>query len=128
MTKNLSRASFQQSPVWKWDESQEGHEPVVDWRPLKKDEPVLFIKADFIAADGSKFEGYLVGLESFYAVGLFVENNEHVLNLNLPDMIDSSIKLIREQLGRAQLNLFPLKYKTEVSFDDDKKLTGVLTL
>jgi hypothetical protein len=128
MTKRLSPALFQECPVWKWDDAQEAHEPVTNWKPLPKDEPTLFIKADFIAADGTAFEGYLIGLESYYAVGLFVDGTEYVLNLNLPDMIDASLHAICQQIGKEKVTLFPLQYETEVAFEGQSPISGFLTV
>lgn len=127
MSISLTPSSFREYPVWKWNESQDGVEPVFNWDPIRSDEPTLFIKADFIAADGTKFEGYLVGLKSFHAFGLFVGDEEYVLNINLPEFIDMDLQAIRKQLGKSELNLFPLEYKTEVSFEDHKKLAGTIT-
>ena len=128
MIKSLSSALFRKYPVWKWDGKQEGHEPVLNWQPLLNDEPTLFIKASFTAADGTQLDGYLVGLDTFYAIGIFVGNIEYVLNFNLPDMIDESLRSICKELDKRELKLFPLIYETEVAFEGNKYLTGVLSL
>ncbi|SHI60119.1 hypothetical protein SAMN02745181_0474 [Rubritalea squalenifaciens DSM 18772] len=128
MGKRLSPTAFREYPVWKWDDAQEKHEPLTKWQPLPKDEPTLFIKANFVAADGTAFEGYLIGLESYYAVGLFVDGTEHVLNLNLPDMIESSLKVICQRIGKEKVTLFPLHYETEVAFEGQSPIAGVLTI
>lgn len=128
MQKTLTRSLFQKCPVWKWDESQESHEPVWDWQPLARDEPTYFIKADFTTNDGVDLNGYLVGHDTFYAIGIFIEDYEYVLNLNLADMMEDSIKEICQKMGRAELDVFPLKYQTEVNFEGEESLGGSLTL
>lgn len=90
--KQLSLDVFREYPVLKWNDAEDSHVPLANWKQLPKDVPTLFIKAMFAAADGAKYEGYLIGLENFYAFGLFIGENEYVLNLNLPDMIADSMQ------------------------------------
>jgi len=122
----LSPNSFRKFPVWKWNDAQEELEPITNWQPLPKYEPTLFLKADFVAVDGTVLEGYLIGLESYYAFGLFVEGTEHVINLNLPDMIETSLQAIRQQLAKEEFMLFPVEYRTELAFEGQPPLKGTL--
>jgi hypothetical protein len=127
MTDTLSPTLLQEYPVWKWDDSQDWLEPVLDWESSRRDEPTYIIKADFIAVDGTQFEGYLIGLDTYYAFGLFVGENEHILNFNLPDRMEERIKEISEQLHNSDLTLFPLRYTSEVRLEDDKQITGIFS-
>lgn len=122
----LTYEDFEEYPVWKWNDSQDDRKPVLDWNPLPEGEPTLFIKARFIAVDGTVLDGYLVGLDSFYAVGVFVGGRTYVMNLNLPDLLEQTLVDVCGALDRDFMDLFPLKYETEVSFKDEENLQGLI--
>lgn len=128
INKALSLASFEKYPVWKWDDEQVAHEPVLSWQPIQSDEPTLFIKANFITADGTQLDGYVVGLDTFYAFGIFVDDTEYVFNINLPDMIEINIKSLQKRLDKNELKLFPLEYQTEVNFKNQDTLSGIIDI
>ena len=120
----LSEASFARHPVWKWDDAMEEHLPVLEWDPFPYQEGTLFIRARFTAASGEEFKGYLIGIEIFHAVGLFVMGEEHVLNWNLPDRVESHIERIKELLQAPGIQMFPLRYQDDVGFRHSPPLTG----
>lgn len=118
-------------PVWQWDDSMEGHLPVMTYDPLPADLGTLFIRAKFEAASGEGLRGYLVGDVlvgdvSFYAVGLFVGGEDFPLNVGLTEFLAQSVSRIRQLLGRPALQLFPLKYVDDVGFVHSPPLRGVL--
>jgi hypothetical protein len=125
---DLTEAGLQRHPVWKWDDAMEGYLPVQQPDPLPHDQGTLFIRARLVAASGEEFSGYLVGVEAFYAVGLFVMGQEFVLNLNLPDLIADDTEQIRALLGKPALQLFPLKYTDDVGFQHSPAIRGELSL
>jgi len=125
---DLSAAHFVEYPVWKWDEAQEFHCPVSSFEPLPEDEGTLFIRSRFEAPDGLSFDGYLVGTRTFFAFGIFIEDQEYLINLNLPDMAGNTITEMSEVLGLNDLELFPLGYETTVHFQGEPNLKGVLNL
>lgn len=125
---SLTPSLLEEYPVWRWDDTQEWHVPVTKWQPLEKDEPTYFIKTSFRADDETTFEGYLVGLEPFFAFALFVGSSEFVFNLNLPEIIESNTAAIKEMIGKESLKLFPLSYKTEVYFVEGEKISGKISL
>ncbi|MEO8178049.1 MAG: hypothetical protein ABI895_04375 [Deltaproteobacteria bacterium] len=121
---DLTEELFARHPIWKWDDAMEGHEPVLHYDPFPDEEGTLFVRARFTAASGEEFAGYLVGIEIFYAVGLFVMGEEHVLNWNLPDRVEGHVKRIKELLQRPALQMFPLKYRDDVHFQLSPPLIG----
>lgn len=125
---DLTEAAFQRHPIWKWDDAMEGYLPVQQPDPLPHDQGTLFIRARLTAASGEEFSGYLIGVEAFYAVGLFVLGQEFLLNLNLPDLIAGDAEQLRSLLGKASLELFPLKYRDDVGFQHSPPLRGELKL
>ena len=126
--KDLTREGFARHPVWAWDDDMEGHVPVEPFDPLPRDRATLFIRARFVAASGEELRGYLIGSETFYAVGLFIGGEEFVLNLNLPQMIEVDMEKIRRLLGAPELQLFPLRYADDVGFMRSAPLYGELRL
>ena len=126
--KELTEESFDSFPVWTWDDENEGHIPIKNFDPLPEDVPTLFIKACFETPKGRKFRGYLIGSDTFYAFGLFVKGQEYVFNLNLPDMIESTLGDIFHLLDDNPFDLFPLKYETSVHFNGKSDLSGIISL
>jgi len=122
----LTQEQFERCPIWKWDDAMEGYLPVAHSDPLPKDQGTLFIRARFAAASGEQFTGYLVGLGSFYAAGLFVKDEEFILNLNLPDLMEADVARIKELLDNPALRMFPLKYQDDIGFQHSPPLIGVL--
>ena len=120
----LTEESLARHPIWKWDDAMEGYEPILAYDPLPDEEGTLFIRARFEAASGEQFAGYLVGIESFYAIGLFVSGQQYILNCNLLDWIERDVERIKELLQRPGLRMFPLKYRDDVGFRHSRPLSG----
>jgi hypothetical protein len=123
--RDFSRESFELYPVWRWNASSDAHCPVIDFDPLPEDESTLFIKATFTAATGEVFDGYLVGLTQFFAFGLFLDNEEFVVNLRLVETTESVATALRRKYGKS-IRLFPLKYHTRVHFAGEECICGTL--
>lgn len=127
-SQDFTEEMFKQCPVWRWNSSNDGYCPVHQNDPLPEDEPTLFIKANFESPSGESFRGYLVGSDSFYAFGLFVDGGEYVVNLNLPETLELASKAISEKLKTDRFQLLPLKYSTGVHFSGNSNISGILTL
>jgi hypothetical protein len=125
---DLTEEGFRRHPIWKWDDAMEGYLPVERPDPLPLDQGTLFLRSRLTAASGEEFSGYLVGIEGFYAVGLFVMGREFILNLNLPDRVALHTDELRALLRRPTLQLFPMKYRDDVGFQHSPSLSGELRL
>jgi len=121
--KEMSLDAFRKYPVWIWNDTEDALVPVENWKQLPNDDP-LFIKAVFTGPDGAKYDGYLVGYEHYHAFGLFVGEEEYILNFTLPDMMADSIHAIGNQVGKNNLKLFPLEYLVETIFDGLPQIKG----
>jgi hypothetical protein len=121
---DLSRSEFERFPIWTWDDAMEGYHPILGDGDLPDEYGTLFIRATFTLPSGKMLPGYLVGLDSFYAFGIFIGENEFFFNLNLPDMANSSIlEISRESGGEPVL---PLQYKTDFHWADQPPISGVI--
>ena len=125
--KALSRADFEQYPVWVWDDENENHQPISEAEPSPEDYGTLFIKARF-EANGHVFDGYLIGGSTFYAFGLFVAGREFVMNLNLPDLMEKNCAEIIALLKCRPFKLFPLRFSSPVRSKGGRVIGGTLTL
>lgn len=123
--RDFSRGLFERHPVWKWNATADGHCPVEDFDPLPTNEATLFMKATFTMASGEVVDGYLVGLDRFYAFGLFVDSEEYVVNLRLPETAEAAAAAISGGLGKP-ISLFPLSFETDFHFAGKPRITGVL--
>lgn len=126
--KLFALASFEANPVWKFNDSRDDCIPVLDDPPTQCGDTPLFIKARFAAADLTAFSGYLIGYPTYYAFGVFVDGYGHTMNLNLPDLITETIQRIAARLDCSELDMFPLRYESEVTHVDGRKIEGVITL
>lgn len=88
--KILTKADFDKYSIWVWDDEMENKVPISDNEPSRYDFGAFFIKCRLII-DNRVFEGYVIGNESYYAVGLFIDHNGFILNVNTPDLLDYSL-------------------------------------
>lgn len=119
----LTRSAFAACPVWTWDDSHEGYESVDTAEEPPGD--TLFVKARVDAANGMEFDGYIVN-DHPYAIGIFVGNDQFILNLNLQDLWAEDLASIA-QLSGATGDLLPLRYRTCVPYPDGRTMEGVFT-
>jgi hypothetical protein len=108
----LTADSFIRYPIWVWDDSKEGYHPLVGQGPMPDEFGTLFVRATFVPPSGREITGYLIGLRSFYAVGLFVNGEHFVLNRNAPDLAALTMKSIGPKLSGEPL--LPLRYRSDV--------------
>lgn len=125
MKDNLNIDCFKNNSIWKFTDDNEGHEPVLNHDSLLPlDQGVLFIKSNFITHDNIEFEGYIVGLETYYAFCLFYEGESYMFYITLPQYYERILSLLRKVLNLKSLNLFPLKFATEIKNSDGEYISG----
>lgn len=122
---SLTKECFEKHPVWSWDGSQEFHVPVLKTDPLPENFGTLFIKSDFYTPNRYKLQGYVIGLESFYAICIFAGDKEFNFNLNLPEMAKNDLISLFESFGKKPFKVFPLSYTTEFRFTGCDRIFGV---
>jgi hypothetical protein len=126
--KMFTKADFDQYLVWVWDDEMEGHLPLSE-NELSPDSEydTFFIKARF-EVNGCWFDGYLLGDETYYAFGLFVGDQQFIMNLNAPDMIEEGLVEIRRLMNWEPFELFPFRYESPVRYEGGQVIAGTLTL
>ena len=124
--RSLDRDAMLMHPVWKFAENREKYVPVVPCDPLPGDDAPFFIRARFEVRSGCRFEGYLVGTDSFYAFFLFTPESTIGFNVNAPQFYRRNIQRLRQELSQPSLELFPLRYKDDVRFQNQDRIMGVL--
>lgn len=117
-TRNYLRlADFQIFPVWKYDEDSELFHPVVEMNDLPERTRDLFISAELVTASGLRFDGYVVGVERIFSIGLFYKNSIYHLNKNLPDISREQIRDLFSNIGSDEdlefSSLFPINFTTK---------------
>lgn len=123
--KSLTYEDLQKYPVWTWDDSNEYLVPLSELQPSWYDYENYFIKAQFSTQEYI-FNGYLVGIESFYAFGLFIDNTEVGFNANLPKINHDQLKYLFNLLNCKPFEFFPIEYQSPVFFKEGKKIKGIL--
>ena len=128
MIKELSVECFNQYPIWTWDDSTEFHIPLKGKREITDEHGTLFLKCEFKAPNGVVFEGYLVGIDSFYAFGLFLKGAEIVFNLNLKEFVGKGVCEVRDLLSDSNFELFPLIYNSQIKNLDGSCIAGEIRI
>ncbi len=121
--KGLRKEDFDRFPIWVWDDELEGHHPLIGTGGISSEFPTLFVRATFTTQSGNQLKGYLVGRESFYAFGLFTDDEVYVFNQNAPDLAGLAAYTICEKLGLERI--FPLHYRAAVSLEESLPSEGV---
>lgn len=125
----MTRDCFERFAVWAWDDEQENHCPVkIEGDTLPDDLGPLFIKAAIRTASGREFDGYVIGLESYYCFAIFVNDEEFMFNMNLSEFLDDEIKRLFVSMNEENMGFFPVNYRTKFKFSDSEKVTGSFDL
>lgn len=124
----LTTDAFLRFPVWKWDDDETEREPVQEWNLLPYDDCALFIRSTFVSADGTDFEGYVIGSRDFYALGIFAGDGEFIFNVNLPDLMQEELRRLNKCLNRDDLRLFPLQFSLDERVQSHPTPSGTITL
>lgn len=119
----LTPQDFEEHPVWQWNASTDALIPVDRFEPLPELEPVLFMKARFRARSGEELDGYLGGLETFFVIGVFLSEEEFLINFGMPSTLDRAETRAHELFG-TQFRLFPLEYQSDLAVEGKEPLAG----
>ena len=122
----LTPKCFLISPIWTWSDDKEGHLPLLDVQCISKSCETLFIKAELITNDGKKFEGYIVGRTSFYALFVFHGGVQYPISLTSLQARNIGLKNLWNGLGFELERFFPVTYNTKLFYDSGERITGVL--
>ena len=85
----------------------------------------LIIRAKFVAPCKKKFEGYLIGCQNIFAIGIFIKDKEFLFNKNLPDL---SHKYFQEFARLCDLekpeDMFPIHYESDLDYENAAVFSG----
>lgn len=124
---DLSPECFVTSPIWAWSDDKERHFPILDRNYISNDDDMLFIKADLITKDGTKFDGYIVGNYSFHAFFIFLNGNEFPVSLTSNEARNIGLKNLWASLGFEIEQFFPVTYQTGLFYATGEEIAGELT-
>ena len=113
---NLIPSDFHSCPVWKYDEDSDLFYPVggeSDLPDLARD---LKIRAVFMAPTGEVLEGYVVGVDRIFSMGLFLGDRVYHLNKNLRGPSRDQVEeYLAKKFPKSNLTydgMFPLHFET----------------
>jgi hypothetical protein len=113
----LTPSDFKDCPIWRYDEDADGYVPVRREADLPERVRDLSLRAEFTTQKGYVFEGYVVGVENVFSMGLFGNERVYHINKNLRDL---SREQAEEFLAASGLSgelsyeaMFPLRYETK---------------
>ena len=123
---DLTPEKFDQYPVWCWTDDNEKYQPVSSFVPLPDDKGDLFIKVKLACADGSRFDGLIVGYESYHAFSIFYEGEEYSMNLRSKQLLSIGLNKLWKGIGREIENLFPIDFEANLFYQSGEKVEGKL--
>ena len=146
---DLSQHHFEQHPAWADYSEPNDIKEIVDWGverdsvvaelervhysdefvfPVLRTDPLpsfrfLYLRAEFTAADGSWFAGYVIG-EHPYCVAVFHGDKQFKFNVNLPDFAEQELARLRRVSRLPLAPFFPLRYSTTFRRNDGERIEG----
>jgi hypothetical protein len=126
--KKLSKRLFDQHPVLAWADDGEGYVAIAEHSRLPLDCGPLLVKARLFPKNGPVLNGYVIGLESVYAIGIFDESTNYVFNSRLGSMKNKMESDLFKGLGTEPFELFPLRFTTEFRLQNGAALEGWFTI
>jgi hypothetical protein len=127
-TRILVEEDFDAHPLWRYDDETDLYYPIMSIEEVPEYSRSLFIRARFYSPAGIVFNGYLVGAENIYCIGIFCDGCEFMFNKNLPDRCFKSFnKLIENMTSGENLkisDIFPLKYETTINIKNYRTIIG----
>ena len=101
----------------------------VDISPLPSDRGSLsFNERRCTLLKGPRLDGYVIGLGSVYALGIFVGDTEIVFNRRLGDLSRKAASNLFTVLEIEPFELFPLKFVTDFHFADGTPIQGLFSI
>ncbi len=126
--KELNRKLFDQYPVLAWADDEDGYVPVAEHSPLPLDRGPLLIKARLLPSNGPALDGYVIGLGSVYALGIFAGDTDFVFNRQMGAECGKVASGLFATLGIQPLDIFPLRFTTEFHFANGETIGGSFTV
>jgi len=126
----LTWRDFEQYSIWRFNDRDDLSYPVLGPEDFPKDSRDLRIRAEFIATNGIKLKGAIIGLKNIFCISIYIENNIFIFNKNLlNDCIEELKKLnkiLEEELVLA--NFSPIKYTTNIDLKNFRNISGEFDL
>lgn len=121
--KLLTAGHFQDCPMWRFVESTESYRPVRKPEELPESVKDLRTKAEFISPNGLKFNGYIVGADRVFSIGLFIAGKLIGFNKNLPKsllvkQVGQLLSALPHGAAAGAKDIFPLEYVTQFDWED----------
>lgn len=111
---NLTPTDFDLCPAWKYDEDSDLFYLVRREEDLPELVRDLSIRTQFAAPTGDSFEGYIVGLEKVFSLGLFFDRGVYHVNKKMPGASKKQVDELLLRMGKSLdfESMFPLNFET----------------
>lgn len=126
--KELNKKLFDQHPVLACADDEDSYVPIAEHSPLPSDRGPLLIKARLFPANGPVLDGYVIGVGSVYALGIFAGETDFVFNRQMGAECGKVASGLFTTLGIEPFDLFPLRFTTEFRFADGATVEGSFTV
>lgn len=128
----LIPSDFDSCPAWKYDEDSDLFYPVRREEDLPELTRDLSVRAVFTAPTGETLDGYVVGIDRIFSMGLFEGNRIYHVNKHLPG---PSREQIKEYLATKNTtshltfeSMFPLQFKTDWEDETFINFSGIFDI
>jgi hypothetical protein len=124
---NLTPTDFDLCPAWKYDEGSDLFYPVSREEDLPELARDLSIRAQFTAPTGDRFDGYIVGVERVFSLGLFFDGRVYHVNKNMPGASKGQVDELLLRMGKSLdfESMFPLSFETRWENEVFSNFSGV---
>jgi hypothetical protein len=126
----LTEKDLQEHPIWVDSDEDDLIYPVFGPEDFPENSTRLIIRADFTAANGMPFKGYICGIRNIFSITLFWKNEILGFNKNRLNVCLERIDIINQYLEKKMKpeDFSPLQFQTKIDLEHFKNFSGEFDL
>ena len=129
---DIGPRDFSACAAWRYEEGSDLYYPVRGEDDLPESLRDLSIRAVFTTPSGEQLEGYVVGTERIFSIGLFLGDRTYHINKNLPGLSKEQVdEYLSQRGGTSDLqyeSMFPLQFQSRWGGDTFVDFSGVFEM
>ncbi|WP_227815307.1 hypothetical protein [Nitrogeniibacter aestuarii] len=129
---NIVPGDFSACAAWRYEEDSDLYYPVRGEDDISESLRDLSIRAVFTTPSGEKLDGYVVGTERIFSIGLFWGERTYHINKNLSGLSKEQVDEYLSQRGGASdlqyESMFPLHFQSRWGDDTFVDFSGVFEM
>jgi hypothetical protein len=119
----LTEGHFEECPVWRFDDNGDVYYPVTTPDALPENIKDLRTSVKLYSPNGSIFNGYIVGADKIFSIGIFNKGKTFHFNKNVPESLfmmqfKGLVSSLESGISIKESDLFPMKFETQFNWDE----------